>query len=236
MTLTPLLALALTALVAQSAVPKFEQRTLKLPDGSTVRYGLTVPRDYNAASARPLVVALHPGGGGTAYYGDRYMRTVFLPGLRELGGVMVAPDAPGRSWTDAQAEQAVLALVKSMAEEFAIDRRRILVVGFSMGGSGTWFMSSRHADLFTGAIVMAGRSEEPLTALGKIPTYVIHSRDDEVVPFAQAEQRAQALERMGRRIKFDPLTGVGHFEMGGYMSQLQSGGRWMREQWGRQAK
>jgi predicted peptidase len=161
------------------------------------------------------------------------MRSIFQPGLRELAPIMVAPDCPVRSWTDPQAEQAVLSLVKSILDEFAIDRRRVLVVGFSLGGSGTWFMSSRHSDLFTGAIVMAGRSEEPLTTLGKIPTYVIHSRDDEVVPFAQAEQRARALERMGRPIRFDPLIGVGHFEMGGYLSQLQSGGRWVREQWGK---
>ena len=80
---------------------------------------------------------------------------------------------------------------------------------------------------------MAGRTEEPLAGLAKIPTYVIHSRNDEVVPFAQAEQRAAALEKMGRRVRFDTLSGVGHYEMGAYLPALRNGGRWVLEQWKR---
>ena len=170
MTSTPLLAFAVIALVAQSVSPTFDRRTFKMPDGSTVRYGLAVPGDYRASSPRPLVIALHPGGGGTPYYGDQYMRTIFVPGLRELGAITIAPDVPTRAWTDPQAEQAVMALIKAVRDEFAIDPRRIVVVGFSLGGSGAWFLSARHADLFSAAIVMAGRTEEPLGSLAKIPT------------------------------------------------------------------
>ena len=231
MTTPALLAFVVSALVAQVAQPSFERRTFKTPDGSTIRYGLAVPRDYSAASPRPLVIALHPGGGGTPYYGDQYMRSIFVPGLRELGAITIAPDCPTRAWTDPQAEQAVVSLIAAVRDEFAIDRQRIMVVGFSLGGSGTWFLSARHPEVFTGAIVMAGRTEEPVANLAKIPTYVIHSRNDQVVPFAQAEQRAGALERMGRPIRFDALTGVGHYEMGGYLTALQNGGRWIRERW-----
>jgi predicted peptidase len=231
---TVLLAFVTVALVAQSAQPTFERRTFNMPDGSAIRYGLAVPRDYSKASPRPLVIALHPGGGaGMPYYGDQYMRTIFVPGLRELGAITIAPDVPTRAWTDPQAEKAVISLIAAIRDEFAIDLRRIMVVGFSLGGSGTWFLSSRHPDLFTAAIVMAGRSEEPVANLAKIPTYVIHSRDDQVVPFAQAEQRVTALEQLGRRVRFDSLSGVGHYEMGGYLGALQNGGRWVREQWGK---
>jgi predicted peptidase len=234
MPVSTLLAFVAITLVAQSAQPTFERRTFTMPDGSTIRYGLAVPRDYSKASPRPLVIALHPGGGaGTPYYGDQYMRTIFVPGLRELGAITIAPDVPARAWTDPQAEKAVLSLIAAVRDEFAIDRRRIIVVGFSLGGSGTWFLSSRHPDLFTAAIVMAGRTEEPVANLAKIPTYVIHSRDDQVVPFAQAEQRASALERMGRRVRFDALGGVGHYEMGGYVGALQNGGRWVQDAWGK---
>jgi predicted peptidase len=233
MNTTLLLALAVTALVAQSAIAPaaFERRTFKMADGSTVRYGLAVPGDYRASSPRPLVIALHPGGGGTPYYGDQYMRNIFVPGLQELGAITIAPDCPTRAWTDPQAEQAVLSLIDAVRGEFSIDRRRIAVVGFSMGGAGTWFLSSRHPQLFTAAIVMAGRTAEPMAQLAKIPTYVIHSRNDQVVPFAQAEQRAGELERMGRSIRFDALAGVGHYEMAAYLGALANGGRWVRDRW-----
>src|SRR5688572_27935083 len=133
--MTPLLALALAVVVVQSSIdPTFERRTFKAPDGSTIRYGVALPGDCDRSSPRPLVLALHPGGTRTLYYGDRYMRTVFLPGLRELGAIMIAPDCPTPAWTEPQAEQAVMSLVGAMLEEFAIDRRRILVTGFSLGG------------------------------------------------------------------------------------------------------
>ena len=144
---------------------------------------------------------------------------------------MIAPDAPGGSWTDSRAEQAVMALMTAVRDEFAIDRHSVLVVGFSLGGGGAWYLSARHPDCFTAAIVMAGRTGEPLADLARIPTYVIHSRDDEVVPFGQAEDRARALERMGRPVSFDPLAGVGHFQMGGYLLALRRGGRWVSERW-----
>lgn len=228
----PLLLLAVSTALAQPA-PAFTQRTFKAPDGSLVRYGLSVPGNYDRSQPRPLVVALHPGSDGSPFYGAAMMRSFFLPGLSELAPIMIAPDAPGGTWTDSRAEEAVLALMTAVAGEFAVDRRRILVVGFSLGGRGVWYLSARHADRFTGAIVMAGRTQEPTADLAKIPTYMIHSRNDQVVPFDQAEERARALEQMGRPVRFEALAGVGHYQMGGYLSALQRAGRWVSEQWTR---
>lgn len=225
--------LTLATALAQADAPRLEQRTFTTPDGSTMTYGLAVSGDDDRSRPRPLVVALHPGGRGP-YYGDGFLRGIVLPGLRELAPIMVAPDVPGRNWTDARSESAVLALVDAMTKEFAIDRRRIAVVGFSMGAAGAWYLSARHPDRFTAAIVMAGRSAEPLDTLGRVPTYVIHSRSDEVVPFTQAEDRARALERMGRPVRFEALDGVSHYAMGGYVDALGRGGQWLHEQWQRQ--
>ena len=223
--------LAVIAELVQPSVSRLQKLTFETPDGATIRYGLAVPRDYDPRQPRPLVLALHPGGDRTLYYGDLFMRQIFLPGLGDLDPIMVAPDCPTRAWTDSAADAAVTALIGSVMNEYAIDRRRILVTGFSLGGSGTWFMSSRHTDLFTAAIVMAGRTDEPLERLAKIPTYIIHGRDDEVVPFAQAEQRAGELEHLGRIVKFEALQGVRHFDMRSYLPALQRGGRWVMEHW-----
>jgi predicted peptidase len=102
-----------------------------------------------------------------------------------------------------------------------------------MGGRGTWFMSSRHADLFTAAIVIAGSARDvPTDRLATIPTYVIHSRDDQVMPFEPAQRTAQELEKMGRIVKFEALQGLGHYEMGGYVDAIRRAGRWVVERWG----
>jgi predicted peptidase len=130
----------------------------------------------------------------------------------------------------------VMALLGSVLDDYAVDRRRILVTGFSLGGRGTWFMASRHADLFTAAIPMAAPTgDDPIDRLRTIPTYVIHSRDDALVPFAPAERIARQLEQMGRPVRFEALRDLGHFEMGGYVDALKRAGRWIAERWNRQA-
>jgi predicted peptidase len=228
-----LLASALFALLGQStAPPAVLQRTFVSPESGRILYGISVPAGYTKGEPRPLILALHPGGERTPYYGLSFMRGIVSPALKDLNAIIVAPDCPTRSWSDPAAEQAVMALVQNVMKEYAVDRRRILVTGFSLGGRGTWFMSSRHADLFTGAIPIAGASgDEPLDRLGRIPTYVIHSRNDQVVPFAPDERTTRELEKLGRVVRFEALEGLGHYEMGGYIDALTRGGKWIAERW-----
>lgn len=221
-------------LLAQPAAALIHQRTFSVPDVGTIRYGISVPDDYDPRQPRPLVLALHPGGERRPYYGSAFMSGIVMPALKDLGAILIAPDCPTRAWTDPMAERAVMALLQSVMADYAVDRRRILVTGFSLGGRGTWFMASRHADLFTAAIPIAGASgDEPLDRLGRIPTYVIHSRDDQVVPIEPDERTTLELERLGRVVKFDALQGVGHFDMGGYVDAFRRAGRWVAERWGK---
>src|SRR5712691_456474 len=184
-------------LLAQSTVTtpaRIQNRTLPVPEVGTITYGISVPSDNNQSGLHPLVLALHPGGERIAYYGSRFMSQVVLPALGDLRAVIVAPDCPARSWSEPIADRAVMALLEKILHEYSIDRRRILVTGFSMGGRGTWFMASHHADLFTAAIPVASSiGDEAPDRLGIIPTYIIHSRGDQVVPFEPAERNARQL-------------------------------------------
>jgi predicted peptidase len=215
-----------------TAQARIRNRTLAVADAGTVLYGISAPDDAAAGKPRPLVLALHPGGDRTSYYGSRFLAQIVLPALADLNAVIVAPDCPARSWNDPLADRAVMALLDHVRTEHAIDPRRMLVVGFSMGGRGTWYMTSRHPDVFTGAIVMAGAAGDlPQDRLAPVPTFVIHSRNDQVMPFAQAEQTVRKLEALGRPIAFEELTGPGHFDMGGYIDPLRRAARWMTAQW-----
>ena len=218
--------------LAQSARPRVEQLAFPIPDHGEMTYAISVPSDYDGSEPRPLVLALHPGGARSAYYGSMNMRQIFEPALRDLGAIFVAPDAPTRRWTSETADQTVMALLEAVVDEYAIDRTRILVTGFSLGGRGTWFMATRHPDFFTGAIPIAGSpADDKLDALGDMPIHIIHSREDEVVPFGPAEAAAQALEARQHPVRFTALDGIGHFAMGGYVGALRDAGAWMMEQW-----
>ena len=230
--------LILTAVVHLGGAQRAEVQELVFPspEPNGMRYALLVPAGYDVSDPRPLVLALHPGGGRTPYYGGGFMRQIVEPALRSWDAIIVAPDAPTRAWTSETAERAVLELLDSILEDYTIDRDRILVTGFSLGGRGTWFMATRHADVFTGAIPIAGSPGDDsldLDGLESMPIHIIHSRDDEVVPYAPARAAAAALRERGHPVWFTELRGIGHFAMGGYVDVLRQAGDWMMEQWER---
>ena len=227
---------ALTGLLYQPAPVSsgVHELTMGMRGGGTMLYAISVPRGYDPQRPVPLVLVLHSGGERMRYYGSSFMKFLALPALDALHPIMIAPDCPGRDWTDPAAEEAVMALVRQTLDAYPIDARRILVMGYSMGGRGTWFMASRHADVFTAAIPMAASTgNDPLDTLGTMPTYVIHSRADEVVPFGPAEQTARQLIAMGRPVRFQPLDQFTHFEMYRYIDALRLAGRWVADRWNR---
>ena len=231
--------LALPASAQSPSSSRITNDVFALPEGGEMTYGISVPpdaRDLREDSSDgdpvPLILALHPGGARTAYYGSSFMRGIVEPALRDWNAIIIAPDAPTRSWATDVSEEAVLALVEQVAARYAVDRDRVLVTGFSLGGAGTWFFATRHADVFTGAIPMAGAIREiSLDGLGSTPVHIVHSRDDEVVPYGPAAEAAAQLEARGHSVKVTELSGVGHYSMGAYVGALRQAGDWMREQW-----
>lgn len=218
---------------ASPAPPQIVETTLELADGSTLRYALSVPSGYESddGNRRPLVVALHPGG-RSEYYGGWFLESIVEPALRSWGAVIVAPDVPDRSWATARSERAVLALVEHTIEDHAIDGDRVLVTGFSMGGRGTWYLASRHPEVFTGAIVVAGApGDVDLEEMPARPLYLVHSPNDEVVPYEAAEEAYLALAERGHTIEMRVLPGATHFMMGAYIPAVRLAGEWMLERW-----
>ena len=220
----------LSTLVQAPLEPGLHNPTLEVEGVGTVTYGISVPGDYDPAEPRPLVLALHPGGSRGPGYGMQFLRGVVGPALQDWGAIIVSPDAPDRRWANETSEHGVMALLDDVMENYAIDRDRILVTGFSMGGRGTWYMASRHPDLFTAAVPMAARADRgDAEQVGDMPVFIIHARDDEVVPFEPAEQLAQEMDRRGQTVSFLPLDGVGHFQMGA--APLRAAGQWVVERW-----
>ena len=205
---------------------------LDVPGEPPVLYAVAVPDGYRASTPTPLVIVLHPGGQRSRSYGGEFMRRLAEPALRPMKAIMIAPDCAGRDWADASCEKPVLELVDLAARSYNIDRKRVLVVGFSMGGRGAWHMASTHPELFTAAIPMAASTRGmAVEQLGRQPTYVIHSREDEVVPFEPAEQNARDLMKLKRDVHFEAVDDLTHFEMVNYVDVLRGAVRWVESRW-----
>jgi predicted peptidase len=203
-----------------------------IPGAGRTTYAISVPDGYNPKAAAPLVLVLHPGGPRGPYYGADFARRIAEPALRHLKPIIIAPDCAERAWSDAACDKAAMTLVAEAMRGYNIDRKRVLVVGFSMGGRGTWHMAANHPDVFTAAIPMAASTRGmAVDQLGRQPTYVIHSRMDEVVAFEPAEENAQELKKLKRDVEFEAIDDLTHFDMISYVDALFRASRWVAGRW-----
>lgn len=167
----------------------------------------------------PLVIALHYAGHeGQPHYATGYLTSVVLPGLRDLGAVLLAPDCPDTSWTTDRSERAILGLVDLAVAHWKIDPARVILTGYSMGAIGAWHITSRNPERFAVLLPIAGRPRE-IDAI-RTPTYAIHGTDDALFPASEAEAAIRALTVRGIDAIYAPGPGLGHYETARYAPLL----------------
>ena len=142
---------------------------------------------------------------------------------------MIAPDSIGGGWSSKANEDAVLAVMDHIIEKYDIDRRKVLVTGFSMGGAGTWHFAQKFPQRFSAAIPMAARPGRDVDL--KIPAYVIHSRADELIPIASVEAYVQQLQAAGCQVQFLAVDGISHRETERFRAPLRQAVPWVNEIW-----
>jgi predicted peptidase len=213
---------------AQGATPAVHQQ--RLPSGEPYTLVLLTPASHD--STTPLVVSLHYGGPVTPFYGRGLLESLVEPALRELNAVMVAPDCAQRAWLDC--EQSVLRVIEHVATTHVIDRRRIVLIGYSKGGISTWDLAFRHPNLFSAAIVMAGQPGEGLSLTQwTAPLRAIQAGSDEIFPPTASRKFITGLQERGVDPSMEQLDGVTHYETVRFAEPLRRTVPWLREQWQR---
>ena len=109
---------------------------------------LHLPLGYDPARKYPLVVHLHGRSAENLPYavkdqGDRHERLA-----EQCDVIWLAPFGRGNTGYRGIGEADVLRAVAEARRHFSIDADRIYLAGRSMGGSGAWFLGTRHTDLF----------------------------------------------------------------------------------------
>ena len=210
----------------------FRSLSLSRPDQPEIHYSILIPRGYLPDKPVPLVLALHFGvaGGSAAGAGRDLIQILMGPAFVELGAIMVAPDSLRGDWSTPENETAVIALLDMIESRYAIDKKRVVVTGFSMGGAGAWHIAEKFPPRFSAVIPVAGRP--PASSSGwQLPVLAIHSHDDQVVPFAPTEARIAELQKAGVNAKLIAVSGITHFETRRFQDAVRQSIPWLREVW-----
>src|SRR5438045_2664039 len=174
-------------------------------DGPAVSYAIWVPRAYHGDPV-PLILALHYGGDSRGA-GRDMLRILIQPALAELGAIIVAPDSLDGGWSTPANERAVNALLAEIEKKYAIDQKKVIVTGFSMGGTGTWYWADKYPDRFSAASALASRPT-PSPGGWRVPVFAVHSRADQTVPIGPVEQRIAVLKQRGINAQIVIANGI----------------------------
>ncbi len=145
----------------------------------TYRCLVSVPAQYELEKQRswPLVLFLHGGGMPKPEQLQRSIRA-----LRELPAIIVMPLCPpspdGPRYTNWNWKLCG-DVVREISKQYRVDSRMRSVIGFSMGGSGSWELPSYEPQLFSKVVVIAGVCHPwSLRHYPKIPVWVFVGADD----------------------------------------------------------
>ena len=127
-------------------------------DGTEQGAGLCGPATVPGGEALPLIVELQPGSildlEGTLADGRRHLTLLGEP------AVWLRPGGrgPGTVFQGSGAID-VMEAIEAAAERYPIDRDRISLFGFSMGGAGVWYLASHYPDRFAAAAPLGGYND-----------------------------------------------------------------------------
>jgi predicted peptidase len=232
LSLSPITVLAQVGGDAPVRAPGLHSLSLQRADGPPIRYAILIPENYSPSTPAPLVLALHFGvrGGDATGAGGDVVQILVGPALAGLGAIIVAPDSVRGDWRTAENDRAVNVLLDMVLANYAIDKQKIVVTGYSMGGTGSWHFAEKFPQRFSAAIPVAGRP--PASASGwRLPVLAIHSHDDQVAPFGPTEARIAELQSAGVNAKLIALTGITHYETHRFQDALRQAIPWLHEVW-----
>jgi len=204
--------------------------------GTWQPYALWIPDGYDAGRPNPLVLNMHSlsvhhnqyrGGSSPTY------RTMYEQVGDGLDAIVVTPLGRGPDgWYEDEGLVDTLEVWADVAAHYPVDRDRTLVTGYSMGGYGTYRLSTMMPDSFASAVSVVGPpgngiwaypgsppggatspdwTYPQLEATRHIPFWITHGMEDELVPWTGVKRQADRFGELGHEYRFALHPVADHF-------------------------
>jgi predicted esterase len=172
------------------------------PDAAAVR--LFVPKGLSADKPVPLVVAMHGAGCTENYFFDGYGRGATVRFCKDRGWLMVATRAGGFGQAPPVAD-----VVDELARLYPVDRKRVYLVGHSMGATHAIDVAQASSGRFAAIAALGGGGivRRPETLRG-LPVFVGVGSEDFALGWARG--LARSLADAGAAVKSKEYPDVEH--------------------------
>ena len=182
-------------------------------------------------SGSPLLVILH--GAGERGSDNRkqldYGTIMFIKEIRKkYSPLILLPQCPSdNAWTinprrpfnnfsldsipASKTLEVVRGIILKLVKEYQVDTNRLYIIGYSMGGTGTWEMILRNPGLFAAAIPVSAASDPSKAALLKdVHIWAFSSESDQIYDYRETEETVKALIANNIDVKHTLYQNRGH--------------------------
>ncbi len=216
----------------------FLDRTITL-QGVTYKYQVFVPDNWSPKQKWPVILFLH-GSGERADDGlqqtDSGIGTAIRMDRSQVPAIVVMPQCRRNLWwVEPPMSELAIATLEAATKEFHGDIARTYLTGLSMGGYGTWYLAQKYPGRFAALVVICGGIHPPAATLkahpelikwapedgpksyaeaaariGKVPVWIFHGADDEIVPVTESQRMQAAMKQIGAEVHYTEFPGVKH--------------------------
>lgn len=167
-----------------------------------LKYLIRYPKGYQKGNKYPVILLLHGAGGR----GSDINVLLHNPYFRIIGRyadfpfVTVAPLCSENTWFDVF--ETLKKLVHKIADAYFTDRKRIYLMGASMGGYATWQLAMSMPEYFAAIIpICGGGMYWNASRLVNVPVWAFHGKKDSIVFVEESEKMIKAINDNGGKGK-----------------------------------
>ena len=213
---------------------EFEKKVYVTASNDSLNYRLLRPEVEQEGEKYPLVLFLHGSGERGSdnekqlFHGsqmwlnpvnrENYPAFVLVPQCPE-SGYWAYTDRPSSFEPDQMPSDIPLSPVFRTLKELIdtylampqVDKKRVYVIGLSMGAMGTYDLAIRYPEIFAAAIPICGTvNPTRLSAAKDVKFRIFHGDADTVVPVSGSRQAYKALKAAGADVEYIEFPGVTH--------------------------
>ena len=198
------------------------ERAYQAADGKLVPYRLYIPKSYDGAGLKPLVVMLHGALGDEGYYFSGLFDPAVIKGEAERRGwILAGVNGRGRlSGYLGPGTDDTFEVVKCVTRDYRIDASRIYLTGHSMGGFGVWLIAAARPELFAaiapvsgGAPIKGDALNSLLQKVKALPVMVVHGGRDGINPPQLSREMTSAAQKAGLKVSYLEVPDADHLNI-----------------------
>jgi predicted peptidase len=176
------------------------------------RFLLFIPKGYDETSQPwPLLIFIH-GAGASGDNPDELRKAglpFYLDKKPDFPFVVISPLIPHDPLYGLDALEA---LVEDATRQLRIDKNRIYLTGWSMGGSATWGWALARPHRFAAIAPLSASWDvtEDACALKDLPVWAFHGEHDDATPLESDQDMVASINKCGGDAKLTILPARGH--------------------------